>query len=384
MKKTGNIYLSVIVALLAIWLVPRLYYIITAESYSTPFTLYSCTVDDFVSLTDKSGKDFVFTDTQGHEYGDSVLPFFYYRVLSSRNNVPEIINGEQFTGEEIERNNIIFSSTPRDVNAEGPNVYMLMESNPPRLELEDAEYAMVARKNGFKVIEMATNKCATGLEEALNAALDSVGFKFPADIVSGNPSTRKSYDEGYMLTDTDGRLYHLKLVDGKPWVESIGTDGLDIRHIFITENDNKASLAYIFDSENRFYVLDSLRRILRTDVIADVAKQEVLLVGDVFNYTIRVSDTDGEDFWALETAGLKTLKTMRRDYPEPDSFDLPKYILPARLVLNSPLDMNIKPRLVDFSWIGLCIDTAILAIVYTSIRTFRRRRKKLMSTRGKE
>ena len=374
MRKLGNIYLSVIGVLLAIWLIPRLYYIITAESYSTPFTLYSCTIGDFVSLTDRSGKDFVFTDTQEHEYGDSVLPFFYYRVLSSRNNVPEVINGRQFTGEEIERNNIIFSSTPRDVNSETPNVYMLLESNPPRLELEDAEYAIVARKDGFKVIEMAANKHAATLETALNAALDSVGFKFPADIVSGNPSTRKSYDEGYMLTDTDGKLYHLKLADGKPWVESISTDGLDIRHIFITENDNKASLAYIFDSENRFYVLDSLRKIIRTDVIADVTKQEVLLVGDVLNYTVRVSDTEGEDFWALETDGLKTLKTMRRDYPEPDSFDLPKYILPARLTLNSPLDTSVRPRFVDFSWIGLGVDVAILALAYITIRTLRRKK----------
>lgn len=374
MKKLENIYLSVIAALLAIWLIPRLYYIITAESYSTPFTLYSCTIGDFVSLTDRSGKDFVFTDTQGHEYGDSVLPFFYYRVLSSRNNVPEVINGRQFTGEEIERNNIIFSSSPRDVNSETPNIYMLLESNPPRLELEDAEYAIVARKDGFKVITMATNRHDTVLEEALNSALDSVGFRFPAGIVSGNPSTRKSYDEGYMLTDADGRLYHLKLSDGKPWIEGIGTDGLDIKHVFITENDNKASLAYIFDSENRFYVLDSLRKIIRTDVIADVTKQEVLLVGDVLNYTVRVSDTEGEDFWALETDGFKTLKTMRRDYPEPDSFDLPKYIFPARLTLNSPLDTSVRPRFVDFSWIGLGVDVAILALAYITIRTLRRKK----------
>jgi len=373
MRKLGNLYLSIIGVLLAIWLLPRLYYIITAESYSTPFTLYSCTIGDFVSLKDRAGKDFVFNDTQGREYGDSVLPFFYYRVLSSRNNVPEVINGKQFTGEEIERNNIIFSSTPRDVNSETSNVYMLLESNPPRLELEDAEYAMVARKDGFKVVEIATNKCAASLETALNATLDSIGFRFPAKIVSGNPSTRKSYDEGYMLTDADGKLYHLKLVDGKPWVESIRTDnGLDIKHVFITENDNKASLAYIFDSENRFYVLDNLRRLIRTDVIADVTKQEVLLVGDVLNYTVRVSDNDGEDFWALETTGLKTLKTMRREYPAPDSFDLPKYILPARLALNSPLDTSVRPQFVDFSWTGLSIDAIILVILLISISTFRR------------
>lgn len=75
MRKTGNIYLAVITALLAIWLLPRLWYIITAKPYSTPFTLYSCIAGDFVSLEDRSGRDFTFKDTHGREYNDSVLPF---------------------------------------------------------------------------------------------------------------------------------------------------------------------------------------------------------------------------------------------------------------------------------------------------------------------
>ena len=375
MRKTGNIYLAIIVALLALWLVPRLWYIITAQSYSTPFTLYSCTVGDFVSLTDRSGKDFVFTDTEGREYGDSALPFFYYRVLCSRNNAPEIICGRQFTGEQIEKNNIIFSSSPKEVNTETPNVYMLLESAPPRLELEDPEYALVARRDGVKIIEMATNRSDAELEWSFNAALDSAGFRFPAVLVSGNPSHHKSYDEGYMLTDSEGGLYHLKLADGKPLVESIDNNGLDIKHIFITENENRASLAYLFDAEGRFYILDSLRRVLRTDVIADVTKQNVLLVGDLLNLTVRVSDNDGEDFWALDTKDLHTVKTMRRDYPEPDSFDLPKYIFPARLALTSPLNGDIRPRFADFSPFGLCVDIAALAAALGIAVVLRKKRK---------
>ncbi len=349
MKKVGKIYLIVITVLLSMWLLPRLYYIITVKSVSTPFTLYSCTVEDFVSLQDRSGKDFVFSDTQGTMYGDSVLPFFYYRVLSSRNHVPEKIAGHVFTGEQIERNNIIFSSSPKEVNNDVPNVYMLLESEPERVELEDPQYAFVTRKDGIRIVEIATNERAAAMEADFAHALDSVGFRYPARIVSGNPSTHKEYDEGYMVTDADGKLFHIKLCRGKACVEFIDAGGVDIEHIFITENENRASLAYLFDTEGRFYVLDSLRRIIRTDVVADVTKQEVLLVGDVLNYTIRVSDSHGEDFWALETGSLKTLKTMRRDYPEPESINLSKYIFPVRLVLNSSLDTSIKPRFKVFS-----------------------------------
>lgn len=373
MRKTGNIYLAVITAMLAIWLLPRLWYIITAEPYSTPFTLYSCVAEDFVSLEDRSGGDFIFKDTHGREYADSVLPFFYYRVLSSRNKIPETINGRQYTADQIESNNIFFSTSPKDVNIPEMNVYMLLESEPLRLELEDPEYALVARRDGVRIIEMSKNRNAMELELAFNEALDSAGFRFPAGIVSGNPSTRKAYDEGYMLTDADGRLFHLKLAGGKPFVEGIPTEGLEIEHIFITENENRASLAYLFDREGRFYILDSLRRIIPTDVRADVTKQSVLLVGDILNHTVRVSDSEGEDFWALESGTYRTVKTMRLDYPQDESFNLPKYIFPARLELSSSLDGRIRPRFVDFSWIGLCVDIVALAAAFLLAKALRKR-----------
>lgn len=375
MSKTGNIYLAVITALLAIWLLPRLWYIITAKPYSTPFTLYSCIAGDFVSLEDRSGRDFTFKDTHGREYNDSVLPFFYYRVLSSRNTVPETINGKQYTAEQIESNNIFFSTSPKEVNIPELNVHMLLESDPPRLELEDPEYALVARRDGVRIIEMSTNRSAMALEQAFNGALDSAGFRFPAAIISGNPTTRKAYDEGYMLTDAEGGLYHLKLADGKPQVECIDNGGLDIKHIFINENENRASLAYLFDAGGRFYVLDSLRRIIPTDVRADVTKQSVLLVGDILNHTVRVSDSDGEDFWALESGTYRTVRTMRRDYPQDEDFDLPEYIFPARLVLSSSLDGRIRPRLVDFSWIGLCVDITALAAALLLAKALRKKRE---------
>lgn len=253
------------------------------------------------------------------------------------------------------------------------NVYMLLESEPLRLELEDPEYALVARRDGVRIIEMSKNRNAMELELAFNEALDSAGFRFPAGIVSGNPSTRKAYDEGYMLTDADGRLFHLKLAGGKPFVEGIPTEGLEIEHIFITENENRASLAYLFDREGRFYILDSLRRIIPTDVRADVTKQSVLLVGDILNHTVRVSDSDGEDFWALESGTYRTVKTMRLDYPQDESFNLPKYIFPARLVLSSSLDGRIRPRFVDFSWIGLCVDIVALAAAFLLAKALRKR-----------
>ena len=373
MKRTGKIYLAAIAFLLLCWILPRLYFIITVKPSSTPFTMYSCIVKDFVSLENRSGKDFVFVDTEGRAYADSVLPFFYYRLLSSRNDVPEHIAGHVFTGEQIELNNFFFSSSPEDVNKDRPKVHLLLESNPPRLELQEPQYALVFRKDGLKVVEIARNGYAEELQTAFCSALDSIGFVFPADLIAGKPDTHKSYDEGYLVTDSCGELFHLKLRDGRPSVEKISHDGVEIAHLFITENANRTTLGYLFDSSGRMYILDSQRNIISTDVLADVEKQELLIIGDILNYTVRVSDSKGEDFWALDSETFKTVGTYRRDYDDEEAFDLPKYILPFRLTFTSPLTPDITPRIVDFSWAGLAVDILIAALIV--LFTFLYRRK---------
>lgn len=46
-------------------------------------------------------------------------------------------------------------------------------------------------------------------------------FRFPAQYVAGNPSTRKEYDEGYLILDAEGKLFHMKQTQGRPYVRAI-------------------------------------------------------------------------------------------------------------------------------------------------------------------
>ena len=45
------------------------------------------------------------------------------------------------------------------------------------------------------------------------------GFAFPACYASGNPTTRKDYDEGYLVLDANHKLFHLKCTKGRPYVQ---------------------------------------------------------------------------------------------------------------------------------------------------------------------
>ena len=375
MRKIGTIYLSVIIALLAVWLLPRLYRIITAEGYSTPFTLYSCVINDFTALEDSRKGDLLFKDTAGREYGDTVQPLFYHRAQKLDGTARYTINGRTLTDEEIETNNIYFTSSPEDVNADMPPVYLMLESDPPRGDLQDAEYAFVNRKNGPAMIRIEDNTEDKALSEAFRTSMAAAGFKFPAVLVNGNPNTRKAYDEGYLMTDSEGGLFHIKLLDGQPSVEHIQLpDSIDIKHVSLIEHDNRASIAYLTDSQDRFYIIDSLRTLHPTDVKADLSKQNMMLVGDVFHYTVKVSDSDGESFWALRNGDFSTVKTLRRDYPESTVFDLPKYIFPVQLSMTSSLDGWVRPRFYNFSWIGLVVDVIAVGLFF-GLRARAKRRK---------
>ena len=256
MKTYGKLFLVGSCALLLLWGVPWLYNLITLEAYSTPFTLYSCTLHDFASLDRGEGKGFRFIDTKGNIHGDETQPMFYASVLASRGALPDSLEGRRVSLEEIERNAVIATSDPKDINRTLPPVYLLMESVPERLELKDPEDALVSRAGSIDIVEMATNQLREEKTALLNKALREQGFAYPARLFSGKPSHRKAYDEGYLVTDAQDKLYQLKQVNDTVTVRHFPeADGLGLKFVMITEFENHATLAYLVSAGNVLHIL---------------------------------------------------------------------------------------------------------------------------------
>jgi len=313
MKKIGLVYLIIMTGLLGAWFLPRLYRLLTVKANKAPFTLYSCTLDKFTWIKESDGKGIVFEDAEGNEYDDSVQPMFYHRDVIASGMMPDSIKGRAVTLEEIERNYFIFMSDPDDLTKNLPKVYLLMESSPERVDLSEPEYAFVFRKSGVDIIRMQGNELDEEKTAAFTKALSDVGFHFPAGIVNGVPSDRKDYDEGYVLTDSDGNLFHMKMVKEKPFAEAISKpDSLEIKHAFITEYPSHKTLAFITDQDSRWYVVDSTRRIIPTDVIADPESKDMMMVGDMFYITVKANDKKLQEFWALDSNTYATVDTMTR------------------------------------------------------------------------
>ncbi len=317
MKKYGQIFLIISLAVLLLWVLPWLYNLITLKSYSTPFTLYSCTLHDFASLDRGEGKGFRFIDTEGNVHGDEAQPMFYASVLASRGALPDSIDGVKISLEEIERNSIIATSDPKDLNRTQPPVYLLMESVPERLELKDPEDALVSRKNSIDILKMGTNELRAPKTALLNEELKARGFVYPAQFFSGKPSHRKEYDEGYLVLDAQSKLYQLKQVNDTVQVRHFPqADKLNLKFLLITEFTNHATLGYLVDRENRLYMLRPSGEVIPTEVSFTPEKEDLLVVGDMFYYTVKTSTNKGEHFWALKSSDFSLVDTLERVYPQ--------------------------------------------------------------------
>ena len=370
MKKTGRIFIILSTAVLILWIIPWISALITAKPFTSPLTLYSPVLHDFT--TNDRGKALRLTDRQGKHYGDEVQPLFYYMVLVSKGKLPKEIDGHKITPEKIKLHRYNMAERPQYVNVKKPAAYLLMESVPERLELHDPEYAMIFRKDGLHIYEMASNSEDKEKTKAFTSVLSELEFKFPANLISGNPTHHKEHDEGYLLTDSEGKLFRLKMTNGKPEAEHFAkADGIELKYISVIEIASKDIIGYLTDKNNVLYILRPSGEAIRTEAKWNPQKESLFVVGDMLYHTIKAYDSNGERIYALRTSDFSFVDKLERNYDKPQPFNICRYLLPFRIYFVSSNDAYVMPRIKDFSWAGLMADTVI-----ASLAIFLLRRKK--------
>ena len=321
--KTGIILLA---ALLLAWLLPWCYAFVFASPSWSPFTLYSCVTHGFASVDFDRENNVAGRDLQGNTYTqqqfDSILPTFYYRQLAAEGRFPSEIEGVAVESRDVERTNFMFRTSPGEINRRRPTVYQLLESMPDRIDLEPATDVFRITGEGIEFVDMETNTIDQKKSAAFTKVLRDKGFSFPARVVSGNPSTRKRYDNGYLLVDDALRVYHMKQVRGRPFVRRTDVaDSLQIGQIFVTEFADRKSLQ---GAESKRYVAVNARDYSLADEYRPEEKPQA---------------------WA----------------------EYAKYLFPFELSFTSPLDGYVKPRIAEVSfqalWLGL-----VLGAFYALIR----------------
>lgn len=287
-------YILVLIGILATAVaIPDLFWTIFRQGSSTPNIMYSNVLDDFIIV--KSTDDgIVRMDTRGNIYTsdqvEELLPLMFFRQLSADGKMPDSLKGVALDHAIINRNRGSYSFMPRNINTPAPVMLPLLESKSGRVNLSLPE-DMFRLKNRMEFIVASTNKIDKQKSKLFNDALIEKGFAFPARLIAGIPTTLKSKDEGYFVRDNRGDLFHLKMIQGKPFVARIDIpENMNIIHIECVDHRTSEFYAYLYTKEGEVYLLmDEIYYLQRLPIAKFDYTSEMLRVRyDVFGKTISV------------------------------------------------------------------------------------------------
>lgn len=343
MIRFSKIFLCITVALLLLWQLPWCYSFFAAKGVRSPFVLYSTLSGNFISTIYSEEKgSAVRLSEDGTEYSqeevDSLLPFFYMRQLMADERFPDTLNGVGFTPREAQLANFSFRSNPMDINAVKIPLYPLLESKSGRVDLVMPDDVFRGTDSGIEFISSKTNSINEKKSKSFTDMMVKKGFTFPISYISGNPTARKEYDEGYLLLDSDGKLFHLKQMVGRPYVRHIELPaGLKAKYLFITEFKDKKTLGFITDEKNCLYVLNNgTYDIVKTGVENFNPQTDVLSIfGNLFDWTVCVRKSEGHFYYALNAKDYSLIKSYTYSS---EGADVPG------LHFTSSSDKYVKPR----------------------------------------
>ncbi len=286
-----NRYILVAVGILVLSVVlPSLYWTIFEKVSRLPNLFYSCIEEDFIIVEGSQRRS-----PQGKVYSsdeyEEVLPLMFFRQLIADGKMPDTIKGVQVEIPSINRASSFYRYTPRKLNSPVPELWPMLESESGKVSLVmPDDYFRIGKRMEFIVAK--TNRIDEEKSRRFTEALTANGFLFPASVIAGLPTTRKSVDDGYFITDRKGDLFHVKMVQGEPYVAAIETpDNFDIVYIEPVDLKSREYYCYILTRNNGIFVLmDEVYDLQRLPIDGfDPYLHSFRLNADLFNKSITVT-----------------------------------------------------------------------------------------------
>lgn len=369
MKNIKIIPIIVFTFLLA-WFVPWAYHLATEKPERFPFAYYSSIINDF-GIRESDGEKSILTDSKGTSFTqlefDSILPMMYYRQLASQGQLPDSLHGRAIDQKVIATYNFYFRYRPSDQFKPAIRLYPLFESIPKRVDLE-MPGDVFRLTNEISFIDPVINTINESKSKVFNDVLKKRGFQGPARLVAGTPTTRKAYDNGYFIIDSTGALFHLKMVNGKPFIKKVETASeIKPQWIVTTEYPSKLFYGFLFTEDNRLFSIGTNGYELK-EVSMPVFNQEsdnLLIMGNIFYWNVQVNRKEAQEVWALDA---KTLEVVDRIAFSAQSVDNPcyKWIFPFELTCTSRLNAYVFP-FIKFDGVNYMMLSAVLVLLFVWI-----------------
>lgn len=351
MKKLGSIFFILILIMLVAWQLPWCLSMLNSKKSNPTFVLYSTLIDDFIVSSTHDGKR-VNTDTKKMAYtqaqADSLLPFFYARQLLKDEKFPDSVKGVATNYRDSQHETFFWRSSPRDLNTPKVGVYQMMESASQRVQLETPTDIFRINKKGIEFIDAQTNMINPDKSARFTDMMIKKGFSFPSKSLSGNPSVKKEYDEGYLFVDNNNQLFHVKQMLGRPYVRKIELP-IDVvpQHVFITEHRNRKSIGYMVSNNGQFYVVQlpgyHLKRI---DIPSfDPQTMSMMIYANPFDWTFKIAGKDFVKYYAVDAHDYRRLSSFDETFEDNFADDLVSFFTSIGLRFTSPLDKYVYPRI---------------------------------------
>ena len=378
MKKSIYILLLILTTLAGMCILPALTKKITYTPNDYPFVYYSEILKD-LCFVDYKNKQTPLTDGEGKTYTtaefDSVMPLLNFRQRMVDGTLPDSIDGQEITPPIVMSRSVVYKFTPAKFNTPDLGLYILFESMPKRvgLELPNDVFRMTDK---IEFVDNLSNTLDTKKSELFQKELDKKGFQFPAQWVSGNMNPRKKYDEGYFVLDNNAQLFHLKMVNDRPYVSNttIG-DSIDIENFSMYESGDKRFYGFLYSKQGDIYIIgydEGKYNMQKLDITPiDLENDEILIMGNLLYWTVTVTKADKQEIYALDTKTLTRVQNVEIPRTIGKWDTVSKWMYPAYITVSHPNTDYIYPKVTFTGYYAFIINLilgAVFAIVLPNPR----------------
>ena len=375
--------LLLFVTFTGLWGIPELVKTATNTKARYPFVYFS-SIKKKLLFKEFDGRKDALHDDEGAVYTeqeyDTSLPLLNFRQLTVNGEMPDSIDGLAIDPKTVRVKQMTFRYSPAEKNTPETGLYILYESLPKKAKLESPG-DVFRLKNSIEFIDAKTNTVNREKSERFQVAFEKAGYAFPAQWTYGNLSIRKPYDEGYFSLDAKGKLYHLKMVNGRPFVRNTQIDSL-IEPVFFSmlEVADKRFYGFLFDKNGNTYILEEdggKYKTVQLDIAPfNVGTDELMIMGNLMYWTVSAQTATGKHYYALEAESLKKLRSAYIASPVNKWDIFAEWLFPVYLVFKDAHSAYIFPRL-HFSGYRAFIVNALLAALVLIVFSGRTRRKML-------
>lgn len=307
---------------------------------------------------------------------DSLAPQLYYRQLAAHDKLPDSIAGKETTVHTLRTHELFFNCTPRETNKRNSGMWLMMESMPVRVDLSDPDEAFRITNDGIEFVKIADNTINATRSRRFTDVMKSRGFSFPATDLSANVTAQKQYDEGYLMIDSEGKLFHIKQRGGRPYVVAIPLPNeAKAEKAFIWEGSNRALLGLVIDCNGYPYIIETeghiARKLPTEGGCVNPYKESIMAMGNLFNLTFRFTGPEGTRWRSFDADSLNLIGSLDFAREKSTASKVASYIFPFALTYTSIYDSLAYPRIINISLYALPLN--ILLAIYLLILGVRRK-----------